>query len=82
MVFIKPECRNPKIGAGIQRQYLLEPFEKLIKIIRRYFTCEGMFDRVYPYHIRLLMHLIGEHPLNLPLFLCQSLGNMEDNVHA
>jgi hypothetical protein len=36
--FIKPECLNQKIGADIPSQYLLEPFEKLLKIIKIYFT--------------------------------------------
>ena len=35
--FIKPKCLNQKIGANIPSQYLLEPFEKLLKIIR---SCE------------------------------------------
>jgi hypothetical protein len=80
--FIKPERLNQKIGADIPSQYLLDPFEKLLKIIRRYFTCEGRFDMVYPYHIRLLMHFTGKNTLNLPFFLCQSLGNMANNVRA
>jgi anion-transporting ArsA/GET3 family ATPase len=37
---------------------------------------------VYPYHIRLLMHFTGKNPLNLPFFLCQSLGKMADSVQA
>jgi hypothetical protein len=82
MDFIKPECRSRKIRADIPSQYLLEPFKKLLKIIKKYFTCEGRFDRMYPYHIRLLMHFTGENPLNLPFLLCQSLGKMEDNVQA
>jgi hypothetical protein len=68
--FIKLKCRNRKIGVDIPSQYLLEPFEKILKIIRRYFTCEGRFDRVYPYRIRLLMHFTGKNPLNIPFFLC------------
>jgi hypothetical protein len=80
--FIKPDCLNGKIGADIPSQYLLEPFQKLLKVIRRYFTCEGRFDRVYPYHIRLLMHFTGKKPLNLPFFLYQSLEKMADNVQA
>jgi hypothetical protein len=31
--FIKLEYRNQKIGATIPSEYLLEPFEKLLKII-------------------------------------------------
>jgi hypothetical protein len=82
MDFIKPECRNRKIGDDIPSQYLLEPFDKLLKIIRRYFTCEGRFDRVYAYHIRLLMHFTGKNTLNLPFFLYWSLGKMADNIQA
>jgi hypothetical protein len=82
MDFIKPECRNQKIGADIPSQYLLDPFKKLLKIIRKYFTSERRFNMVYPYHIRLLMHFTGKNPLNLPFFLCQSLGKMVDSVQA
>jgi hypothetical protein len=67
--FIKPNYLNGRIGADIPSQYLQEPFQKVLKVIRRYFTCEGRFDRVYPYHIRLLMHFTGKKPLNLPFFL-------------
>jgi hypothetical protein len=82
MDFIKPEYRNRKIGADIPSEYLLDLFEKLLKIIKKYFTCEGRFDKVHPYHIRLPMYFIGKHPLNLPFFLCRSLRKMEDSVHA
>jgi hypothetical protein len=67
--FIKPNCLNGKIRTGVRSQYLQEPFQKILKVIRRYFTCEGRFDRVYPYHIRLLMHFAGKRPLILPFFL-------------
>jgi hypothetical protein len=70
MDFIKLEYRNRKIGYDIPSKYLMEPFEKLLKIIKKYFTCEGRFDRVHPYHIKLLMHFTRENPLNLPFFLC------------
>jgi hypothetical protein len=76
--FIKPEYRNWKIGANIPSEYLLEPFEKILKIIRKYFTCEGIFDKVHQYHIRILMHFTGISPLNFPFFLCRSLVKMAD----
>jgi hypothetical protein len=82
MDFIKPEYGNRKVGADIPSEYLLEPFEKILKTIRKYFTCEGRFDKVHPYYIRLLIHFTGENPLKLPFFLCRSLGKMEDNVQA
>jgi hypothetical protein len=80
--FIKPEYRNQKIGANIPSEYLLEPFEKLMNIILKYFNCEGRFDKVHQYHIRILMHFIGISPLNVPFSLCRSLGNMADSVQA
>jgi hypothetical protein len=80
--FLKPEYKNQKIGASIPREYVLEPYEKLLRVIRKYFTCEGRFDKVYQYHIRLLMHFIGRSPLNLPFFLYRSLGKMADTVQA
>jgi hypothetical protein len=39
--FIKPDCLNGKFKAGIPSRYLMEPFWKLVKAIRKYFTCEG-----------------------------------------
>jgi hypothetical protein len=80
--FLKPQYRKQKIGATIPREYVLEPYEKLLRVIQRYFTCEGRFDRVYQYHIRLLMHFTGKIPLNLPFYLYRSLGKMADKVQA
>jgi hypothetical protein len=78
--FIKPDCLNGKVEVGIPSRYLQEPFRKLLRAIRKYFTCEGRFDRIHPHHIRLLMHFTGRRPLNLPFFLHQSLQEMADNV--
>jgi hypothetical protein len=80
--FLKPEYKNQKIGANIPSEYLLEPFEKILRIIQKYFTCEGILDKVYQYQIRLLMHFIGRSPLNLPFFLYRILGRMIDSVQA
>jgi hypothetical protein len=80
--FIKPNCLNGKIRVGVPSRYLWEPFQKLLKVIRSYFTYEIRSERIYPHHIRLLMHFTGKRPLNLPFFLHQSLGGMVDNVQA
>jgi hypothetical protein len=80
--FIKPNYLNGKIGAGIPSQYLWEPFQKLLKVIGRYFTCEIRFYRVYPYHVRMLIHFTRKKPLNLPLFLHRSLERMVESIHA
>jgi hypothetical protein len=80
--FIKPKYKKQKFGATIPRECILDHFEKLLRVVQRYFTCEGIFDRVYQYHIRLLMHLTGKNPLNLPFYLYRSLGKMVDKVQA
>jgi hypothetical protein len=67
---------------GVPSQYLREPFQKILKVIRRYFTCERRSDRIYPHHIRLLMHFTGKRPLNLPFFLHQILEKVADNIQA
>jgi len=51
-------------------------------VIQKYFSCEGIFDMVYQYHFRLLLHLIGKKPLDIPFYLFKSLGKMENNVQA
>lgn len=64
------------------REYLLEPYIKLLKGIQRYFTCEGIFGRAYQYHFRMLMHFTSKSPLSLPFYLLRSIGKMEDKVHG
>jgi hypothetical protein len=54
----------------------------MLRVIQRYFTCEGRSYKVYQYHIRLLMHFTGEIPLNLPFYLYRSLGKMANKVQA
>jgi len=76
--FIKPYYLNGKVEVGIPSRYLQEPFCKFLGAIRKYFTCEGRFDRIHSHHIRLLMHFIGRRQLNIPFFLHQSLQEMEN----
>jgi hypothetical protein len=80
--FLKPWHRNQNIGATIPKEYLLEPYEKVLIVIQRYFTCEVRFDRVYEYHIRLLVHFMGKITLNLPFYLYRSLGKMANKVQS
>jgi hypothetical protein len=80
--FLKPEFRDTDFGATIPRELLLENHSNLLRVIQRFFTCEGRFTRVYQYHIRLLMHFTGRKPLNLPYYLFRSLGKMDDRVQV
>ena len=46
-------------------RYLLEKYAPFMKVVMKFFTCEGIFSRIYQYHIRLLMHFTAAKPLNL-----------------
>lgn len=47
-----------------------------MRIIIRYFTCEGRFSRLYLYYIRLLMHFTRVRMMNIPFFMCQNIERM------
>jgi hypothetical protein len=44
----------------------------LLVIVKQFMTCEGRYDLVFLYHLRLLMNFIG-YPLNMPHYLLHSL---------
>ena len=48
--FIKPEHRDT-CTAIFPFSYLLASYAPLMKVIMKYFTCEGRFTRVYAYHV-------------------------------
>lgn len=73
---------NKNLSKGVPRSYMLEHHDKLLRVIPRYFTCEEHFNKVYMYHIRLLMHFTGKKTLNLPYCLSRSLGKTVDKVQA
>jgi hypothetical protein len=54
--FLKPCYQKEKISKGVPRIHLVEGFDKMLKIIQRYFTCEGRFNMIYQYHIRLFLN--------------------------
>ena len=45
----------------------------MMKLIIRYFSCEGRFSCLYAYHIRLLMHFTRVRMMNIPYFMCQNI---------
>jgi len=79
--FVKPQYKG-KYGHTFQKNYLLNHYNKLLKVIQRYFTCEGHFSRVYQYHISLLMHFTSKRSLNLPYYLFKNLGKMVEKVQS
>jgi len=70
------------LSAGAPRCCITKENDELLKVIQRYFTCEGRFNMVYAYHnhIRLLMHFKGVKALNLPYVLHRSIGKMAGKI--
>jgi hypothetical protein len=58
--FLKPEHQNSDFSKGVPRNQLIEQFDRILKIIQRYFTCEGRFNTLYQYHIRLMLHFTSK----------------------
>ena len=63
-------------------RYLLEKYAPLMKIVMRFFTCEGRFSRLYAYHIRLLMHFTSQKPLNMCNYLFRSISKMSEKIQS
>lgn len=47
---------HKKISRVFPFRYLHDTYAPLMKLIIKYFSCEGRFSRLYTYHVRLLMH--------------------------
>jgi hypothetical protein len=80
--FLKPEFQGDNLSKGVPRSHMVEGFDKMIRLIQRYFTCEGRFNMIYQYHIRLFLHFTGKDLMNLPFYLFRSIGEMADRVQA
>jgi hypothetical protein len=80
--FLKPEHKARDLYKGFPRNQLIEQFDKILRIIQRYFTCEGRFNIVYQYHIILLLHFTGKIEMNIPYYLLRSIGNMSDMIQS
>lgn len=61
-------------------RYLLQKYVPLMKTAMRFFTCEGIFSRLYAYHIRLLMHFTSQKPLNMCNYLSRSISKMSKKI--
>lgn len=75
---------NLTSGIGYLRQlnrvfpfwFLKEYYAPLMRLIIRYFSCEGQFSCLYAYHIRLLMHFTRVRLMDIPYFMCQNIERM------
>jgi hypothetical protein len=72
--FLKPDYQKDNLSKGVPRSHLVEGFDKMLKIIQRYFTCEGRFNMIYQYHIRLLLHFTGKGFNEYPFLSVQKYG--------
>jgi hypothetical protein len=72
---LKPEYQDNDLSKSMPRSQLIEQFDRILKIIQRYFTCEGRFNTLYQYHVRLLLHFTGKVEMNIPYYLLISIGN-------
>lgn len=57
-------------------RYLKDEYAPLMRLIMKYFSCEGRFSRLYAYHIRLLMHFIRVRMMNIPYFIFWNIERM------
>jgi hypothetical protein len=80
--FLLPDKQNPNWRKGVPHSWIRLEWHTALIIIHRYITCEGRFSLIYIYHIRLLMHLNDDYPLNLPYFLLKILSNMSKRVQS
>jgi hypothetical protein len=80
--FLKPDHQKDNLSKGVPKSHLVEGFEKMLKVIQRYFTCEGRFKMIYQYHIRLLLHFTGKDLMNIPFYMFRSMRKMVDKVQA
>jgi hypothetical protein len=79
---LKPEYQGDNLSKGVPINHMMEGYDKMLKVIQIYFTCEGRFNMIYQYHIRPLLHFIGKYAMNLPFYLFRSVGKMSDRVQS
>jgi len=78
--FMLPDKKNTNWKRGIPRSWIRPEWHTALIVIHRYITCKGRFSLVYIYHIRILIHLNGDYPLNIPYFLLKIFTKMSKRV--
>jgi hypothetical protein len=63
---IKHEYQANDLSKSVPSNQLTDQFDRMYKIIQRYFSCEGIFNTLYHYHIRLLLDFTGKVQMNIP----------------
>jgi len=73
--YIKAKYHS-KLGRVFPFMFLEDQYVPLMKLIIKYFTCEGRFSKIYAYHIRLLMHFTRVRMMSIPYFICKNIERM------
>jgi hypothetical protein len=79
---LKPEHQAGNLSKGVARNHTIEQFDNILRIIQRYFTCEGRFNTLYQYHLGILLHFIGKLEMNIPYYLLRSIGKMSYMIQS
>lgn len=79
--YLKSEFLDVNWGPTIPLFYFKDEWQDVITTVQRYITCEGRFSTVHQYQMRILAHLSGAMPMNLPFFLHKSLLKMSLKFH-
>ena len=67
--YIKPDYLR-QLSRVFPFRYLKDSYPPLMKLIMKYFSCEGQFSHLHAYHIKLLMHFTMVRMMNLTYFMC------------
>ena len=73
--YIKASCLR-HLTRVFPFRYLKDEYAPLMKLIIKYFSCEGRLSRQYAYHIRLLMHFTRVWMMNIQFFICRNIERM------
>jgi len=73
--YIKAKYHD-KLSRVFPFKFLEDQFIPVMKLIIKYFTCEGRFSRLYAYHIRLLMHFTRFRMMSISYFICKNIERM------
>ena len=74
--FLKPQYSMVDWRCGIPASWLKEDWQQVLKVVQKFIKCEGRFSIARLYQMRLLTHITGDDPLNLPFYLYNSLIKM------
>jgi hypothetical protein len=80
--FLTLEYQTENLSKGVPRSHPVGDFDKMLRIIQRYFTCEGRFNTLYPYHIRLLLDFTGKVEMHILFYLLRSMNKMLHRVQS